>query len=329
MLTPLLLVLSANSALSEPTYVRFDANVCHRPKDPKAWGLSEKQLEVLCKASFFDVSLLRKGNQFIALVGETHKTTQEGSNQAAVILSEFPFRGFEQASAEVTKLVQPTINKFVDRIKQPPMDAWLLYSFPSLGELANLDGLSVWTYTMPEYKGKNEGKEYSDFVTKIKGPQPSKSWGHPSYFRKRVYPHFRKAYPEVSLSINLEPEDKLYELRLQNRAVELCVKASEACWDSYLIDYRNFIMREVAQDILNQFPEEKVMMMIVGVNHVSGLVKSFVCSDGFERLTLSKRGTFTVSQNIYELHLQHGTRGRILAPPTESFEWPDINCANE
>lgn len=329
MLAPLLLVLSANSALSEPTYVRFDANVCHRPKDPKAWGLSEKQLEVLCKASYFDVTLLRKDNQFIALVGETHRTTKEGSNQATEILSEFPFRGFEQASEEVSNLVQPTIDKFVDRNKQPPVEAWMIYSFPSLGSLANLDGLSVWTYAKPEYKGKNEGKEYSDFVTTIKGPEPSKSWGHPGYFRKKVYEHFRKAHPKVSLSINLEPENKLYELRLKNRALDLCIKASESCWDSYLIDYRNFIMREVAQDILNKFPEEKGMLMIVGMNHISGLVRSFVCSNSFERHTLSRRGTFTVAQNIYELHLQYGTRGKIIVPPTESYEWPSLNCANE
>lgn len=320
-LAVILFVLSGHFAAAEPAYVRFDADVCHRPSQAKEWGLSEKQIEVLCQASHFTATLLKKGDQFIVLVGESHTTTAQGQKEAMAILEMFPLRGLEGVSNFLDELITPISSG-------APMPDFQFYS---LINVAKTQGLLATTFVKPRVNWKSDGKEFTMFILNLDGPQPSESWGYPKYFRKRVYPSFRNAFPDMPLNFNLEPDNKLFDLRIRNRALQLC-KKNIPCTDIVVLDYRNAIMREMAEEIVKLFPEEKVLLMAVGEMHIPGLVRSFVCSSGYKRHTLSLRGRFNMEQARYLARLEQAkkTSGTIVPEPlTEYFEWPEENCANE
>ncbi len=329
----ILLSLTSILAFAEPQFVRFDAEVCHRPQDVTAWGVSEEQLKVLCEASHFTVTLLRKKSQVIVLVGEHHITTSKGLAEAEAILPPFKFRGLEGVSSELFKSIKAISD---DKIEA--------YQSPSLKMMAIRQGLAVFTYEKPRFNNSNGvilfnhdkpgitdadiAKDYQQFLLKIGGPQASADWGNLRYLKKRVYPFFRKAYPEAALNLNLEPDNERYDMRIRNRAAQMCQK-NVPCTDAFIIDYRNAIMREIANEAVQLFPEEKVMLMVVGQAHIDGLVQSFVCEDGYEHHTLSRRGAFTHEQYLYAERLIRKKKiNQVPDPITESYEFFPYNCQN-
>lgn len=306
----ILMSLTSVLALAEPQFVRFDANVCHRPQDAKAWGLTELQLSTLCESSHFIVTLLRRGDQKVVLVGENHRTTAAGEIEAKNIAELFSFRGVEYASPQVLAHVTAISSGNIEEFKQPSLIIWSMQS-----------GLTISSYEMPRINGSNGGREYWDMISKIQGPAPSENWGHLKFFKKRVYENFRAIYPAMPFIIKLEPENELYDTRIRTRATEMC-KKNVPCSDAFVIDYRNAIMRESANEALQLFPAEKTLLMVVGHIHVPGLVRSFVCTDGFEHHTLSMKGHFTF-EALKARNLKN------YAALTEFYEYSPLNCAND
>ncbi len=310
---------TASFAVDETPFLRFDSEICYRPEDSSLWGLSKQQVEALCAASHFNVILLRKGDQRLVLIGENHRTTLQGQAEAKALIELFPFRSFEYASASITNIITPISHIPITEFQYPSLSMWNIQ-----------DGLSIYTFMTPRFNGNSGGPEFTEFRKNMnQAPALTNNWGHLSYFKKRVYPHFRKAYPQAALAINLEPDDEMYDTRIRQRALTMC-KKNEPCTDAVVVDYRNFIMRETAMKALETFPEEKTMLMIVGMAHVEGLVQGFVCEGGFERHTLSMRGKFTFANALYKAEVKfYGPNRKIVEPASEYFEQSKVTCVND
>lgn len=320
----ILTVLSSTIAHAEPSYVRFDANVCHRPQDANAWGITEEQLKVLCDADRFTVTLLRRGDQFVVLVGEVHVIDKQGTEQAKNIIQQFKFRAIEGLSAAVMKATDPIDDELTKSMNNDIEAEFKRRGLTDESLLFQLkkDGLYLISEEIPAINGKKVGKDFGQAVVAMNTSNPVAAWAYLPYFKRRVYKNFREGLPEMGLTINMEPQYK----RLLERTNSDCMKDRD-CWNNLLVQYRNSLMVESLQEILITLPEEGTMLAAVGMAHVPGMVRSLVCQYGFEHHTFSRRGRFkhnqlsdSVIKKLFNVSLDS---------TNESFEFKPENCQND